>query len=128
MDNYSVIPSLESLLSESACRRFAFGLVCPGGPRCPRCSTILDPRRHERFYGNQVSFCSHCLRKFVPLGGTVFSSCKISFRVIVLMLYLFDLGYRNARIIEMTDLSKDSVQKWRRKWLSLKQTEMVDCG
>jgi transposase-like protein len=109
-------------LDEDRCREVILEMLHPGGPACPHCKTKLPKERHTRWFQNKHSSCGGCSRKFFATTGTVFNSLKIPFAEVVMIRFLFELGYRPNQIKRFLNRNGETIRTARKRFEAMEAT------
>ncbi len=105
--------SFIDLFDESACRKLLIDLV--RGPKCRYCGELIPKKHLDRLYEGKEVYCQLCNSKFYAVGGTMIADTKLSYRQVLKILVMLDLGYRTKEISERVNISTHAVPRWRRK-------------
>ena len=105
--------SLINLFDEAACRQLLFDLT--RGSVCRYCKTPVQEKHLKRFYKGKEIYCKNCGSRFLPAAGTILSQSKISYRRIMLMLAMLDMGFKTKDVAAAVAVAPHTVPHWRRK-------------
>ena len=119
MADKAVLPAalddIQRLLNPLACRDWLLSQLHPAGPVCPTCGQAVDdPRAARRFFALRTIQCEACGLRFTAFTGTVFSGSQTPPEDLVLLLWLFKMGQRDADIGEVLDCNRSTISRWRR--------------
>lgn len=107
-----VLKLVESF-DETLCRKILFDLA--RGPICRYCRKSVPERHLKRFYGGKEIYCRQCNSKFFAVGGTVLSQSKLSYRQILRIFVMLDLGFRTKEISAAVNVGTQTIPRWRQK-------------
>lgn len=105
--------SLIDLFDESACRKLLIDLV--RGPICRYCGESIPKRHLDRFYEGKEVYCLLCDSRMFAVGGTIVSQTKLSYKQIMKILVMIDLGYRTKEIAKAVNVGTHTISRWKRK-------------
>ena len=113
VNKYSFVLSLVDIFSEAECRKYLIDLV--RGPRCRFCERPLPEKHLGRLYQGKQVHCNICKNKFIPVAGTILSQSKMTYRQILRILVMLDMGFRTKEISAIVGISKATVPRWKKK-------------
>lgn len=108
-----LVLSLIDLFDECACRKILIDLV--RGPVCRYCGKSIPDRHLKRFYENREVYCQLCDSKMFAVGGTIVSQTKLSYKQIMKILVMIDLGYRTGEIAKAVNVGTHTIPRWKKK-------------
>ena len=104
---------LVDLLDECACRKFLIDLV--RGPVCRYCGESIPEKHLGRFYRGEEVYCRFCNSKFYAVAGTMIADTKLTYKRVLKVLIMLNLGYRTKEIAETVNIGTHAVPRWRKK-------------
>jgi transposase-like protein len=119
-----VVLSFIELFDECACRKLLIDLV--RGPKCRYCGRSIPERHLDRFYSGLEVYCQLCNSKFFAVGGTIISQTKLTYRQILKILVMLDLGFRTKEIANAVNVGTHTIARWKKKlsqFISLKEAD-----
>lgn len=109
---------LIDLFDECMCRKLLIDLV--RGPNCRYCGESIPERHLDRLYEGKEIYCQLCDSRFFAVGGTIISQTKLSYKQILKILVMLDLGFRTKEITKAADVGTHAVPRWKRKLYEFK--------
>ena len=105
--------SLIDLFNECACRKFLINLV--RGAVCRCCGRSIPEKHLERLYDGKEVYCGACNSRFKAVGGTILSQTKLTYKQVLKILVMLDLGYRTLEIATAVGVSTHTIPRWKKK-------------
>jgi transposase-like protein len=109
----SFVLKLVDLFDEAFCRKLLFDLT--RGTGCRYCGKSIPKEHLDRFYAGKEVYCRFCDSRFFAVSGTILSQSKLSYKQILKILVMLDLGFKTKEIAAAVDVSSHCIPRWRKK-------------